>query len=47
MVDGQMQGFGIRAIEVTISADTTLEAFYQRPSRVEPDGPTEEGGDME
>ena len=47
MVDGQMQGFGIRAIEVTISADTTLKAYYQRPGRVTPDRPSEGSGDME
>jgi hypothetical protein len=46
-VDGQMQGFGVRTIEVLISADTTLKAFYQRPSRVVPELPTEGDGDME
>ncbi len=30
-VDGVMQGFGIRTIEVTIDEDTTLKAFYRRP----------------
>ena len=47
MVDGQMQGFGIRAIDVTISEDTTLKAFYQRPGRITPDRPSEGSGDME
>ncbi len=46
-VNGEMQAFGIRAIEVTISADTTLKAFYQRPGRVVPELPTEDSGDME
>ncbi len=46
-VNGEMQGFGIRTIEVTISEDLTLKAFYQRPSRVTPDRPTEGSGDME
>ena len=42
-----MQGFGIRTIEVTISADTTLKAFYLRPGRVIPELPTEGSGDMD
>ena len=46
-VNGEMQGFGIRTIEVTISADTTLKAFYLRPGRVIPELPTEGSGDMD
>ncbi len=46
-IDGEMQGFGIRTVEVTISKDTTLKAFYQRPGRVDPELPTEGSGDME
>ncbi|MCH8880871.1 MAG: hypothetical protein IID34_13450 [Planctomycetes bacterium] len=46
-VNGELQGFGIRTIEVTISADTTLKAFYQRRSRVVPNFPSEGSGDLE
>ena len=46
-VNGEMQAVGIRTIDVTISEDLTLKAFYQRPSRVTPDRPTEGSGDME
>ena len=46
-VNGELQGFGIRTIEVTISADTTLKAFYQRRGRVVPNFPSEGSGDLE
>jgi len=46
-VNGELQGFGIRTIEVSISADTTLKAFYQRRGRVVPDHPSEGSGDLE
>ncbi len=38
---------GIRRIDVGISADTTLKAFYQRRGRVIPELPSEGSGDME
>ena len=45
-VNGEMQGFGIRTVDVTISADTTLKVFYSRRGRVLPELPTEVSGDM-
>ncbi len=46
-VDGEMQAFGIRTVEVIVSEDTILKAFYQRPGSVDPELPTEGSGDME
>ncbi len=46
-VNGEMQESGIRTIEVTISEDTTLKAFYKRQDRVIPELPTEGSGDMD
>ena len=46
-VNGELQGFGIRTIEVTISEDTALKAFYQRRGRVVPNFPSEGSGDLE
>ncbi|MCZ6654944.1 MAG: hypothetical protein O7D91_18195 [Planctomycetota bacterium] len=46
-VNGELQGFGIRTIEVTIGADTALKAFYQRRGRVVPELPSEGSGDMD
>ena len=46
-INGEMQEFGIRRIDVTITADTALKAFYQRQGRVVPKLPTEGSGDMD
>jgi hypothetical protein len=34
-------------MEITVGENTTLRAYYQRPTRVKPDRPTEGSGDME
>ena len=46
-LNGVMQEYGVRAIDVTVSEDTALRAYYQRPARMRPDLPTEDSGDME
>ena len=46
-VDGVLQPFGLRTIEVEITSDVDIEAIYRRSRRVDPDSPTEGDGDME
>ena len=46
-VDGVPQEIGLRTLEVEITSDVNLEAIYRRSSRIDPELPTEDGGDME
>ena len=46
-VNGVMQEYGVRTLELTVSTDTTLRAYDQRPARMIPDLPAEDSGDME
>ncbi len=46
-VNGVMQDFGVRTVEVLVEEDISLRAIYQRQGRVNPDRPTEDDGDLE
>ena len=46
-VDGVLREIGLRTLEAEIESDVNLEAIYRRSSRVEPEPPTEDEGDME
>ena len=46
-IDGVLQTIGLRTLEVEITSDVNLEAIYRRSSRLEPEPPTEDEGDME
>lgn len=46
-VDGVLQELGVRFLELVITEDTTLHAIYQRQTRLDPERPEEDDGDLE
>ena len=46
-VNGVMQPIGLRTVEIEVTSDIDLEAVYRRPSRVDPEPPTEDDGPLE
>jgi hypothetical protein len=46
-VNGVMQPIGLRTVEIEVTSDIDLDAVYRRPSRVDPEPPTEDDGPLE
>ena len=46
-VDGVVQPYGLRTLNVTAGGDMVLNAIFQRPGRLVPDRPAEGDGDLE
>jgi len=46
-VDGVLQEIGVRAIEVTVTEESTLQALYHRQRRLQPDRPAESAAPLD